>query len=143
MPDLLGHHRYQLDDKGRVALPAKFREAFRDGVWLTVGLDGPLFAFPGEEWERLRSEIPVNPFDPRPDRDRARMFFSNADESRLDKQGRLLIPGLLREEVGLERDVVVIGVGNRLEIWPAEKWTVYRGARMAEYVEGSLAADRR
>jgi len=141
--ELLGRHRYQLDPKGRIALPARFREEFVDGAWLTLGQERAVYVFPQLEWERLRSEVPVNPFSSPQDRALARIFFSSAERVRLDKQGRLLVPQSLREEVGIDREAVVVGVSNRLEIWAAAEWDRYQDEQLGPYVAGTLVPTSR
>ncbi len=138
MAELLGQHRYQLDAKGRMALPARFREAFADGLYLTLGEDGCLAAYPSEEWDRRKAEVRARPMGGRSARDYARMFFANAEAVSLDGQGRLVIPQKLRQQVGLEREAVVIGVSEYLEIWPAATWDRYEQARVGAYMSGSL-----
>ena len=88
MAELLGTHSYQLDPKGRVSLPAKFRAAFVDGCWITVGQDHCLYVFPRAEWERRSDEVASSPLSDRDGRAYSRMFFASSDESRLDGQGR-------------------------------------------------------
>ncbi len=139
--ELLGQHRYQLDAKGRVALPGKFREAFGDGVFVTLGEDGCLYAFPQEEWARRREEARNRPLPGRAARDYARMFFGNAEQLALDGQGRLVIPQKLRAQIGLERDAVVVGVSDRLEIWSGPAWDRYEQARVGAYMAGALEPD--
>jgi MraZ protein len=136
--DLLGQHRYQLDPKGRIALPAKFRDAFADGVYLTLGQDGCLFAYPREEWERRSGEVRSSPLSGREGRDYARMFFGNADRVELDGQGRLVVPQGLRARVGLQREAIVLGVGERLEIWAGSAWDRYEQGLVGAYVSGTL-----
>ena len=138
MAELLGQHRYQLDAKGRVALPAKFREAFGEGVYLTLGEDGCLFAFPREEWERRREELRAGGRAGQAARARARMFFGYADRVELDGQGRMTIPQKLRSEVGLGREAVVIGVADWLEIWPSGEWDHYEQQHAGAYTTGAL-----
>jgi MraZ protein len=139
--ELLGQHRYQLDAKGRIALPARFREAFIDGVYLTLGQDGGLYAFAREEWERRSGEVRSRPLSGREARDYARMFFANAELAELDGQGRLVIPQRLRGQIGLERDAVVVGVSDHLEIWAGSAWDRYEQAHIGAYVAGSLDPD--
>ena len=139
--ELLGQHRYQLDAKGRIALPAKFRAAFSDGVFLTLGEDGCLYAFPGPEWRRRSDEARSRPLPGRAGRDYARMFFGNAERIELDRQGRLVIPQKLRSQIGLETDAVVVGVSDRLEIWSGPAWDRYEQARLGAYMSGALEPD--
>ena len=138
MAELLGQHRYQLDTKGRIALPAKFRESFADGVFLTLGQDGCLFAFPKQEWDGRSSEVRSRPLNGQHARAYARMFFGNAERVDLDSQGRLVIPQKLRTGVGIGRDAIVIGVSDRLEIWSGEAWDRYEQSQAGAYTSGSL-----
>jgi transcriptional regulator MraZ len=136
--ELLGQHRYQLDAKGRIALPGKFREALSEGVHLTLGQDGCLWAFPDEELRRRSDEVRAARFTEQRNRAYSRMFFANAESAELDRQGRLVIPQRLRQAVGLEREAVVIGVYDRLEIWPSPQWDRYERAHESAYSEGTL-----
>jgi len=139
--ELLGQHRYQLDTKGRIALPAKFRDPFADGVYLTLGQDGCLFAFPKEEWEQRSVEVRSRPLNGQHARAYARMFFGNAERVDLDGQGRLVIPQKLRTAVGIGREVLVIGVSDRLEIWSREAWDRYEQSHGGAYASGALDPD--
>ena len=96
MAELLGTHSYQLDPKGRISLPSRFREAFADGAVLTLGQDGCLFCFPRAEWEERSREVHTLPLSDTEARAYARMFFGKAEAVELDAQGRLLIPQRLR-----------------------------------------------
>ena len=139
MAELLGLHRYQLDAKGRVPLPAKFREAFEDGlVYLTLGQDGCLFAFPTREWERRKEEVQSRPLSAQDARAYARMFFGNAERVELDGQGRLVIPQRLRTQIGLDREAVVVGVSERLDIWASGEWNRYEQQHAGAYSGGRL-----
>ena len=119
---LLGEHEHSLDDKNRLTLPAKLRAAFEDGVVVTRGLDGCLFAYPRVEWEgmvtRLRSLDPLAEASRR----LQRHFFAGAAQGELDRQGRLVLPPTLIEHAGLGREVTVAGVYDHLEIWDRTKW---------------------
>lgn len=119
---LLGEHDHSLDDKNRLTLPAKLRAAFEDGVVVTRGLDGCLFAYPRLEWEgmvdRLRSLDPLAEASRR----LQRHFFAGASQGELDKQGRMVLPTTLIEHAGLGREVTVAGVYDHLEIWDRKKW---------------------
>ena len=141
MAELLGQHRYQLDAKGRIALPQKYRDEFAAGVYLTLGQDGCLFAYPGEEWARRSAEVRSAPIGGKEGRNYARMFFGNAERADLDGQGRLVIPQTLRARAGLSREVVVLGVGERLEIWEAEAWDREEQSLVGAYVAGTLRPD--
>ena len=130
---LLGAYDHTLDDKNRLTLPAKFREAFIDGVVITRGLDGCLYAFRREDWDRLVDSrlSTLDPLSPE-GRRLQRHFFSGASEADLDKQGRVMIPAQLIEHAKLGREVVVAGVHDRIEIWDRAAWRT----ELAE-VEGS------
>jgi MraZ protein len=119
---LLGEHEHTLDEKNRLTLPAKLRAAFEDGVVLTRGLDGCLFAYPRGEWERLAERI--RSLDPLQESSRVmqRHFFGGASQGELDRQGRLVVPAGLLDHAGIDRDVVVAGVFDHLEIWDRATW---------------------
>ena len=142
MTDLLGTHGYQLDPKGRLSLPARFREAFGDGAWLTIGQDGCLFVFPRAEWDRRADEVAASPLSDADGRAYARLFFGASDEVRIDGQGRLTIPGRLRDAAGIARDVVVLGVRDRMEIWDRGTYERYEAAFAGAYQAGTLAPGR-
>lgn len=142
MAELLGTHSYQLDPKGRVSLPARFREAFADGAWLTIGQDGCLFAFPRGEWERRSDEVAAFPLSDTAGRAYARLFFGSSDEAKLDGQGRITIPQRLREVVGIRKDVVVLGVRDRMEIWDRDGYERYRASHAGAYQAGTLDPGR-
>ena len=130
---LLGTHEHTIDDKNRLTLPAKYREAFKDGIVVTRGLDGCLFAYRRPDWNRL-VESRFSPLDPLSPETRRleRFLYSGAAEAELDKQGRVMIPAQLIEHAKLGREVVVAGVNDRLEIWDRAAWR----KELAE-VEGS------
>ena len=130
---LLGAHDHTIDDKNRLTLPAKFRQAFADGVVVTRGLDGCLYAYRRPDWARL-VESRLAEVDPLRAEGRRleRFFYSGATETELDKQGRVMIPRELIDHAKLGREVVVAGVNDRLEIWDRAAWR----KELAE-VEGS------
>jgi transcriptional regulator MraZ len=136
--ELLGTHSYQLDPKGRISLPSRFREVFADGAVLTLGQDGCLFCFPRAEWETRSSEVRAAPLSDSEGRAYARMFFGKAESVELDSQGRLLIPQRLRTEVGIRKDVVVLGVFDRMEIWDRGAHERYEQAHGGAYQAGTL-----
>jgi MraZ protein len=140
--ELLGTHSYQLDPKGRLSLPTRFREAFADGAWVTIGQDGCLFAFPRVEWERRADEVGASPLSDATGRAYARLFFGSSDELKLDGQGRLTLPGRLREAVGIAKDVVVLGVRDRVEIWDRGTFERYEAAYAGAYRAGTLEPTR-
>ena len=138
MAELLGTHSYQLDPKGRVSLPARFREAFADGVWLTIGQDGCLYVFPRAEWRRRSEEVASSPLSDADGRAYSRLFFGSSDEAKLDGQGRVTIPQRLREAVGIGKEVVVLGVRDRMEIWDRESYERYESSYTGAYQAGTL-----
>lgn len=130
---LLGEYEHTLDDKNRLTLPARFRQSFVGGIVVTRGMDGCLFAYTSDAWERMveGSLATLNPLS-KEGRRMQRFFFSGAAETELDKQGRVGIPAALLEHAKLGRDVVVAGVHDHLEIWDRATWR----RELAE-VEGS------
>ena len=142
---LLGAHEHTVDDKNRLTLPAKFRQAFADGIVITRGLDGCLFAYRREDWDRLVESrlAALDPLSPE-GRRLQRHFFSGAAEADLDRQGRVIVPKELIEHARLGRDVVVAGVHDRLEIWDRAAWRRELAAveGSAEDVAERLAANR-
>jgi len=120
---LLGAHEHTIDDKNRLTLPAKFRQAFADGIVVTRGLDGCLFAYRRPDWDRLVDSrlAALDPLSPE-GRRLQRHFFSGATETDIDKQGRVMVPRELIEHAKLGREVVVAGVHDRLEIWDRAAW---------------------
>lgn len=122
---LIGEFEHSLDAKGRLIMPAKLREAIGDKFVVTKGLDGCLFAFSIEEWSNFEEKLKSLPLSNRNSREFTRFFLSGATECEIDKQGRFLIPTNLRETASLQKEVVIIGVGTRIEIWDKEKWNSY------------------
>jgi MraZ protein len=120
---LLGEYEHTLDDKNRITLPAKFRAAFAAGVVVTRGMDGCLYAYRQEDWDKLVDNRLAG-LDPlsKEGRRMQRFFFSGAAEAELDKQGRVMIPAALIEHAGLGRNVVVAGVRDHLELWDGAAW---------------------
>lgn len=143
MADLTGTHTYQLDPKGRMSLPARFRAAFAEGAWLTLGQEGCLYAFPAEEWHRQSEEARATPQSGPQARAYARMFFGNAEQVDLDGQGRLLVPQKLRAQLGIGREAVVRGVGSYMEIWERATFDGYDQQYRPQYEGGTLQAGGR
>ena len=128
----IGEYRHSLDVKGRIIVPAKFRDGLGDKFVLTKGLDGCLFAYSKEEWANFEEKIKTLPLTNKDARAFVRFFFAGAVECEIDKQGRTLIPPMLREHAGLNKELVIIGVSNRVEIWSQEKWDNYSEAEDLE-----------
>ena len=122
---LLGTHTPKLDDKGRLILPAKFRDQLASGVVITRGQENCLFVFSADEFARVSERIREAPLTSKQARDYLRVFLSGASDEVPDKQGRVTLPAILREYAGLDRELVIIGVGSRAEIWDARAWERY------------------
>jgi len=122
---LMGEYIHTLDTKGRLILPAKFRDELGQRFIATKGLDDCLFVYAKDEWAILEEKLKRLPLGKPEARAFVRFFFSGAAEVECDKQGRVLIPNNLREHAKLDKDVIVIGVSNRIEIWDKELWAVY------------------
>ena len=122
---LIGEYEHSLDAKGRLIMPSKLREDMGEKFIVTKGLDGCLFGFSKNEWQNFEEKLKTLPLTNKNARDFVRFFLSGATECEIDKQGRFLIVGNLREYANLEKDVVIIGVGTRLEIWNKDKWKNY------------------
>ncbi|MEM7345759.1 MAG: division/cell wall cluster transcriptional repressor MraZ, partial [Chloroflexota bacterium] len=119
----LGEFEHTIDDKGRLTIPAKFRDELEGGVVVTRGLDGCLWAYGRSEWENLAEKIAKLPTTTNgAARNFARFMFSSAFDSIPDRQGRILIPQNLRDYADITNETVIIGVMNRVEIWQPTKW---------------------
>ncbi len=121
----LGTHSPRLDEKGRIFLPAKFREELADGLVLTRGQERCIYVFSQSEFEKVHEKMRQAPISSRQARDYSRVFLSGASDEVPDKQGRVTIPQALRTYAGLGRELAVIGAGNRAEIWDAKAWEDY------------------
>jgi MraZ protein len=132
-PMLLGQHSPKLDEKGRVILPAKFREELQGGLVITRGQDRCLFVFSAAEFALVNDKIRQAPVTNAEARNYLRIFLSGASDEQPDKQGRVTIPATLRQYAGLDKDLVVIGVGNRAEIWDAKAWNEFLASHEASF----------
>lgn len=121
----IGEYQHSVDPKGRVIIPTKLREGLGEKFIVTKGLDHCLFAYPQNEWSLLEEKLKTLPLTSKDARSFVRFFFSGATECEVDKQGRALLPLSLREHASLDKDVVLIGVSTRVEIWSREKWEEY------------------
>ena len=142
---LLGEYEHTLDDKNRLTLPARVRQAFVEGIVVTRGMDGCLFAYTREAWESMvGSRLATLNTLSKEGRRMQRFFFSAAAESELDKQGRVSLPAALLEHAKLGRDVIVAGVHDHLEIWDRAAWRLELAEveGSAEHVAERLAAQR-
>lgn len=118
----MGEFNHTVDPKGRLIIPSKFREQLGDEFVVTKGIDGCLFVFAPNDWLTFQTKLTSLPITNKSVRQFARHFLSGASEVELDKQGRILIPANLREHAKLEKDVVLAGVGSRIEIWSKDGW---------------------
>jgi len=121
----IGEYQHTVDNKGRIIMPSKLRDDLGQNFIVTKGLDNCLFVYPMEEWKRLENKLRTLPLTNKNARAFIRFFFAGATECSLDKQGRILIPNNLREYAKIIKDVVIIGVAERIEIWAKEEWTNY------------------
>jgi len=126
----IGEYQHTIDSKGRVIMPAKFREDLGDRFIVTKGLDNCLFVYPQKEWLSFEQKLRSLPLTSREARAFTRFFFSGAVECELDKQGRILIPANLREYANLDKDLVIVGVLSRVEIWSRDRWDAYNEENM-------------
>ena len=118
----MGEYNHTIDPKGRLIIPAKFREALGDEFVVTKGLDGCLFVYANTEWNNFEEKLRTLPLTNKNARQFTRFFLAGAAACEVDKQGRILIPQVLREFAKLEKDVVLVGVASRIEIWSKEVW---------------------
>ncbi len=122
---LIGEYEHSLDAKGRLIMPAKIREDIGEKFIVTKGLDGCLFGFSQKEWDNFEEKLKTLPLTNKNARDFVRFFLSGAIECEIDKQGRFLIASNLREYATMEKEIIIIGVGTRIEIWNKDKWKTY------------------
>ena len=129
----LGTYSPRLDEKGRVFLPAKFRDELAEGLVITKGQERCLYVFSAAEFGRLTERLREAPLTAKGARDYSRVFFASAHDDTPDKQGRVTVPPPLREYAGLDRDCVVIGANTRVEIWDAQAWATYLAGQEEEF----------
>ena len=122
---LIGEYEHSLDVKGRLIMPVKLIESIGEVVIITKGLDGCLFGFSKTEWTNFEEKLKSLPLTNKNARDFVRFFLSGAVECEIDKQGRFLVASNLREYASMEKEIVIIGVGTRIEFWSKDKWKKY------------------
>ncbi|KYH35648.1 protein MraZ [Clostridium tepidiprofundi DSM 19306] len=130
----IGEYKHSIDNKNRIIIPSKFREELGSPFVLTKGLDGCLYAYPMGEWEILEKKLRTLPLTNKNARAFVRFFFSGANEVVLDKQGRALVSQNLLEYASIDREIVSIGVSNRIEIWSKKNWDEYNNSNI-DYTE--------
>ena len=118
----MGEYSHTIDSKGRLIVPSKFRESLGDEFVVTKGLDGCLFVYSQEEWTNIEEKFKQVSLTTKDARKFSRFFFAGAATVEVDKQGRILLPSVLREFAGLEKDIVSVGVLSRIEILSKDKW---------------------
>lgn len=131
----LGTHTLRLDAKGRLFLPAKYRDELSGGLVITKGQERCLYVFPVAEFQRITEALRSAPLTAKGVRDYSRVLFASASDEVPDKQGRLTVPSALRSYAGLERECVVIGANTRLEIWGAHAWADYEAAQEQAFAD--------
>lgn len=129
----MGEFQHSIDEKGRLTLPARFRDGLGERFVITKGLDNCLFVYPMDEWANLEQKLRALPFTNGDARAFVRFFLSGAAECEFDRQGRILLPANLREYGRLEKDAVIIGVSSRVEIWAKEAWEAYSQKAQINY----------
>ena len=117
-----GEFSHSVDTKGRLIVPVKFRDVLGEGFVVTKGLDGCLFVYPDAEWKNIEEKFEKVPLTTKDARKFSRFFFGSAADCEIDKQGRILLPASLREYAGIQKEVVMVGVLNRIEIWSKDRW---------------------
>ncbi len=118
----MGEYNHTVDAKGRFIVPSKFREQLGDEFVVTKGLDGCLFVYENTEWKVLEEKLHTLPLTNANARKFSRFFLAGATSCEVDKQGRILLPQILRDFAGIEKEAVLVGVGSRIEIWSRERW---------------------
>jgi len=122
----IGEYAHSVDDKGRLAIPMKFRKDLKGGAVVTRGLDNCLFVYSMSEWKKLAEKLAALPFSQANTRAFSRLMLAGAMDVEVDKQGRVVLPEYLRTYAGLKKDVVVAGLYNRVEVWDVDAWGSYK-----------------
>ena len=118
----MGEYNHTVDAKGRLIVPSKFREQLGDEFVVTKGLDGCIFVYENTEWKALEEKLHALPLTNANARKFSRFFLAGATTCEVDKQGRILLPAVLREFAGIDKEAVLVGVGSRIEIWNRDTW---------------------
>ncbi len=122
----IGEYQHSIDPKKRLAVPSKFRNELKNKIVVTRGLDKCLFVYPMKTWEEIAGKLGSMPVGEASTRSFVRLMLAGATDCEIDKQGRILVPDYLKEYAGLDKNVVIAGLFNRLEIWDENKWTAYK-----------------
>lgn len=135
----LGEYKHSMDDKGRLFIPAKLRESLGKHFYISKGFDRCLMIYDETQWAQFSAKLNALSMGQAKNRDIKRFFFSGADELTCDKQGRVLLASALRQYAGILRDIVIVGVGDKAEVWAAEAWDA-RNAASEQLIEDGLDA---
>ncbi len=130
-----GEYQHSLDNKGRITIPVKYREELGQEFIATKGLDECITLYPRDEWEKYEQKLRTLPTVRPNARGYTRTLYSSVAELEMDRQGRVLLPVKLRSYAGIEKDLVLIGIGPRVEIWAKERWAAYDAAQEKDFVE--------
>lgn len=122
MAMFMGEYHHNLDSKGRLIIPAKFRDQIGDEIIFTRGMEGCIFGYPQAEWQKIEAKLAKLPLTQRSARKFTRLFYSGAMETEFDKQGRVNLTSTLKEHADLIKECVIVGVSNRIEIWSEDRW---------------------
>lgn len=128
-----GEYEHTMDPKGRISMPARFRDKLSDVFYITKGLDQCLFIFPESEWLNIEEKLKALPLTQGSARQFVRQFYAGAMDGELDKQGRMMVSSNLREYAKLDKDVVLIGVSTRIEVWSKSAWESYQSDESQSY----------
>ncbi|CCI87201.1 division/cell wall cluster transcriptional repressor MraZ [Lactobacillus gigeriorum] len=131
----MGEYQHNLDDKGRLIIPAKIRNQVGAKMVFTRGMEGCIFGYSIDEWQKIEAKLAKLPLTKRNVRAFMRLFYSGAMECEFDKQGRVNLTTTLKEHAGLTKECIIIGVSNRIEIWSLEKWTEFSNQANDDYDE--------
>jgi len=129
----IGEYQHTLDPKNRVIMPSKFREKLGDSFVMTKGLDNCLFIYSSEEWSIVEDKLKSLPMTNKDARAFVRFFFAGASECDLDKQGRIVMPNHLKDYANIDKELVIIGVSTRIEIWSKEEWNKFNSDANISY----------
>jgi MraZ protein len=129
----IGEYQHTLDPKNRVIMPSKFREKLGDSFVMTKGLDNCLFIYSSKEWSIVEEKLKSLPMTNKDARAFVRFFFAGASECELDKQGRIVMPNNLKDYAKIDKDLVIIGVSTRIEIWSREEWNKFNSDANISY----------
>lgn len=128
----IGEYQHNIDEKGRLSVPAKFRNDLKGGVVVTRGIDRCLFLYPKKEWEEMAAKLAALPISQKKSRAFARLMLAGAWDAKLDSQGRIILPEYLRQYSNISKKTIVTGLYNRLEIWDEDSWSKYKAITEAE-----------